>query len=96
MKKPPRKEAQLFLREAVPFNAHNQAPRGRVRAPPKVACIVMFALRLIHVNVYNPIGQDVDGDLSQWFCFQCHNPAELILVLFAGSWVCSFGHRQSL
>ena len=23
-------------------NAHNQAPRGRVRAPPKVACIVMF------------------------------------------------------
>jgi len=23
-------------------NAHNQAPRVRVRAPPKVACIVMF------------------------------------------------------
>jgi len=25
-------------------NAHNQAPRGRDRAPPKVACIVMFEL----------------------------------------------------
>ncbi len=52
-------------------NDHNQAPRGRVRAPPKVACIVMFAQANFNVRRF-PIASanfsSVDSLISSaWF-----------------------------